>query len=234
MSRRENGFTLIEIAIALVVLALLLGSILVPLTTQVEQKQVSDTQKALEEIKDALVGHAVAYGYLPCPDTNNDGLEDVNAGTGKCSSISSSIAAGNLPWQTLGVARADVWGNRFRYLVREEYARRPPDTLFSLNTTSPNVRVCPSASSCGTSLTSSAVAAILSLGKNGYGATNSFTGIQNPAPTSADELENINDDRNVVSRVISAPGSAAGEFDDIVTWLSPYILFNRMVAAGKL
>jgi hypothetical protein len=25
-----------------------------------------------------------------------------------------------------------------------------------------------------------------------------------------------------------------GEFDDIVTWISPNILFNRMVSAGKL
>jgi prepilin-type N-terminal cleavage/methylation domain-containing protein len=228
-----RGFTLVELAVAIFIIALLLGSIVVPLTTQVEQKQISNTQKALDEIKEALIGHAVAFGYLPCPDTNNDGLEDVNAGSGQCSSISSNIAGGNLPWQTLGVANADAWGNRFRYIVREEFARRTPNTLFSFSTTA-NVRVCPSASSCGTSLTSSAVAAILSLGKNGYGATNSLTGTQNPAPTNADELENVDDNRTVVSRVISAPGSSAGEFDDIVTWLSPYVLFNRMVAAGKL
>jgi len=29
-------------------------------------------------------------------------------------------------------------------------------------------------------------------------------------------------------------GSTAGEFDDVVTWLGKYTLFNRMVAAGKL
>jgi len=29
-------------------------------------------------------------------------------------------------------------------------------------------------------------------------------------------------------------GAATSEFDDIVTWLSPNILFNRMVVAGKL
>jgi prepilin-type N-terminal cleavage/methylation domain-containing protein len=231
--KTARGFTLIELAVAIFIIALLLGSIVVPLTTQVEQKQISNTQKALDEIKEALIGHAVAFGYLPCPDTNNDGLEDVNAGTGQCSSISSNIAGGNLPWQTLGVTNADAWGNRFRYIVREEFARRTPNTLFSLSATA-NVRVCPSASSCGTSLTSSAVAALLSLGKNGYGATNSLTGAQNPAPTSADEVENTNDDRTVVSRVTSASGSSAGEFDDIVTWLSPYVLFNRMVTAGKL
>lgn len=232
--KRSHGFTLIELAVAIFVIALLLGSILVPLTTQVEQRQTSDTQKTLEEIKEALIGHAIAYRYLPCPDTDNDGLENVNAVSGLCSSIATNIAAGNLPWQTLGVASADVWGNRFRYIVREEYARRSPDTPFDLNTTAPNVRVCPAAASCGISLTSSAVAAILSLGKNGYGATNSNTGANNPNPASADELENINNDRTLVSRVITSSDSPVGEFDDIVIWLPRYILLNRMVTAGKL
>ncbi|MFN7087124.1 MAG: type II secretion system protein [Burkholderiales bacterium] len=232
--KHSRGFTLIELAVAIFVVTLLLGSILVPLATQVEQKQISDTQKTLEEIKETLIGHAIAYGYLPCPDTDNDGLENVNAGSGQCSSIVSSIAAGNLPWQTLGVASADIWGNRFGYVMREEYARRAPAVSFGLNTTAPNVRVCPAAAACGTSLTSSAVAAVLSFGKNGYGATNGSTGASNPNPASADELENVNGDRTLVSRVITPATAPAGEFDDIVIWLPRYILLNRMVSAGKL
>lgn len=229
----SRGFTLIELAVAMFILVLLLGSILVPLATQVEQRQISDTQRTLEEVKEALVGFAVVNGYLPCPDTDNDGLENVNAATGICSTVASSIAAGNLPWQTLGVASADVWGNRFRYVVHDRYARRSPASTFALNTTAPNVRACASAT-CGSILASNAVAAILSYGKNGYGATSSLSGAVNPAPTSADELENTNNDRTVVSRVQTPAGTSAGEFDDIVTWLPLYILFNRMVTAGKL
>jgi hypothetical protein len=37
-----------------------------------------------------------------------------------------------------------------------------------------------------------------------------------------------------VSRNPSSPGAPGGEFDDIVSWLPTGILFNRMVAAGKL
>jgi len=228
----QKGFTLIELAIAAFVIALLLGSLLVPLATQVEQRQISDTEKTLAEIKEALIGFAVANSYLPCPDTDNDGVENVTAGV--CTGAASGIASGNLPWQTLGVASADVWGNRFSYVIREEYARRSPSTSFTLSTTVANVRVCPTAATCGSSLTSSAIAAILSYGRNGYGATNSQTGAVNPAPTSADELENIDADRDIVSRIPTAQGAAAGEFDDIVTWLPLYTLFNRMVAAGKL
>jgi|SRR5688572_14106064 len=228
----EHGFTLIELAVAIFIIALVLGSLLVPLATQVEQRQVSDTQKTLDEIREALVGHAIARGYLPCPDTDNDGVENVAAGV--CTSVSADIAAGNLPWQTLGVASSDVWGNRFRYVIREEYARRAPSTAFSVSTTSANVRVCPTATTCGSALTSSAVAVVLSHGKNGNGATSGQTGAPNAMPTSADELENTDTDRDVVSRVHSAVGTAAGEYDDIVTWLPLYTLLNRMVAAGKL
>lgn len=233
--KQARGFSLIELAVAIFVVSLLLGGILVPLATQVGQKQISDTQKTLNEIKEALLGHAVAYGYLPCPDTDNDGLENADLSSGKCSSISSGIAGGNLPWATLGLANSDAWGNRFRYAVREEYSRRPPgSTAFSLLTATANLRVCSTASSCSPSLTSSAVAVVLSHGRNGYGATNGTTGSSNPDPASNDEKENWDNDRDFVSRIATTPDTSAGEFDDIVTWLPLYVLFNRMVMAGKL
>src|SRR5687767_8707088 len=73
-----RGFTLVEIAIAIFIIMLLLGSILVPLTTQVEQRQVSETQKMLKDIKEALISHAVAKGYLPCPDRPSGGAGGAN------------------------------------------------------------------------------------------------------------------------------------------------------------
>lgn len=231
--RQATGFTLIEMAVALFIITLLLGSLLVPLATQVEQKQISDTQKTEDEIREALLGFALANGYLPCPDTDNDGVENVNAGSGQCASISSGIAGGNLPWVTLGVADVDAWGNRFRYVMNEQFARRSPATPFTLSTGGTDVRVC-TTQACSSTLSTTAAAAILSLGKNGYGAVNSLSGSANTAPTSADELDNTDSDRDVVSHVQSGVGSTAGEFDDIVTWLSRYTLLNRMVAAGKL
>jgi hypothetical protein len=53
-------------------------------------------------------------------------------------------------------------------------------------------------------------------------------------PTSADEPQNTNGDSTFVSRPPSPADAAAGEFDDIVTWLSKYLVFNRMVSAGRL
>jgi hypothetical protein len=47
-------------------------------------------------------------------------------------------------------------------------------------------------------------------------------------------MENSDGDKDFVSRPFSAANGAGGEFDDIVSWLSTPILFNRMVQAGKL
>jgi len=229
-------------AVAVFIIALLLGSILVPLTTQVEQRQISDAQKSIEEIKEALAGFAAANGHLPCPDkttaagagTANDGQEDVTVATGVC-----VTSEGNMPWVTLGVASADAFGNRFRYRVVSVFAQRAPAALFSL-ASSADLRAC-AVAACApatTLLTSSApngaVAVILSHGRNGLGAMNSLTNAPNPAPTSADEIENSDADTTFVYRSASATGAAAGEFDDIVSWLSKFTLFNRMVAAGRL
>jgi hypothetical protein len=50
----------------------------------------------------------------------------------------------------------------------------------------------------------------------------------------ANEIANADGDVNFVSRERSPVGSTAGEYDDIVVWLSPHVLKQRMVAAGKL
>ncbi len=237
---RARGFSLIEVAIALFVITLLLGSVLAPLQRQVEQRQISDTQKTLDEIRDALLGFAVANGYLPCPDkttaagagTANDGIEDVSSG------VCVATSQGNVPWVTLGVGASDVWGNRFRYQVTAAYSQRSPAAGGSFNlSTAATVNVWTSSAQT-VRLTGAApdgaVAVIISLGKNGLGAINANTGTLNPAPTSANEQANESGLSNFVSRTITPAGSPAGEFDDIVVWLSKPLLFNRMVAAGRL
>lgn len=235
MHKNTRGFTLIELAVAMFIIVLMLGSILVPLTTQVEQRQISDSQRSLEEIKEAILGFAVANGYLPCPDitsgTNaNDGAEDVTG-------TNCTASEGNMPWATLGVAGTDPWGNRFRYRVDTDFTNR--GTLFGFSS-SADLQVCTTAT-CSTTAPEStltqaapngAPAVILSHGKNGLGAINANTNVSNPAPASTNEPENTNNDNRFVSRVPNA--ASVSEFDDIVIWLSRYTLLNRMVTAGKL
>lgn len=229
----SRGFTLIEVAVVLFIVTILLGSILIPLATQVEQRQISDTQKTLEEIREALIGFALVNGYLPCPDTDNDGAENINAGSGLCATIAGGIAAGRLPHANLGLGNADLWGNRLTYVINENFARRSPATPFALSVAGTDIRIC-TTQACTTTLSTTAVFAVISHGRNGLGAVNFSTNAANPASASTDEQENSDTDRNIVSHPPFSGGAAASEFDDIVIWMSRYTLFNRMVAAGKL
>lgn len=242
MNDNTRGFTLIELAVAMFILVLLLGSILVPLTTQVEQRQISDTQKHLEEIKEALIGFAVANGRLPCPASSSAG-EESPPGGGNCSPNNYN---GFVPAATLGLATVDSqgfaidpWGNRIRYAVTNANGNAFTTTngmsSTGLGALAPNLLVCStatgiSATSCdtGKALTTGVPVVIYSTGKNGgYGGTG-LDEAANPNPNST------NNDRVFVYHTPTPSTATNGEFDDIVTWLSPNILYNRMVAAGKL
>lgn len=228
-----RGFTLIEFAIGMFLMSVLLSAILTPLTAQIEQRKVNETQSTLTQISDALMGFATAHGYLPCPDKTtgpgaNDGIEDLNAGATNC-----AVAEGNLPWATLGIGGMDGWGNLFRYRATTAFTDRA--TPFRLTTAGTLSVQCP-AGSCGvaTTYTNTAPAVVLSHGPNGYGAINGQTRANNIAPVSSDELANTDGNTTFVSRSLSAPGSAAGEFDDLVIWLSTSILLNKMIVAQRL
>ncbi len=247
------GFSLIEMAFVLVIVTLLLGGLLVPFTTQVEQRRIAETQKILEEAKEALIGYAIIHGYFPCPDKTtpltfaavtgppavpasvpNDGEEDYDS-MGQCRDY-----VGNFPYATLGIGVADAWGNRLRYQVTSDFAlHSTPFSLASLG----DIQIC-AVGDCSSFIARNVPAVIFSAGKNGYGAINAnrLSGdvTRNPCPTagcSADENLNIHNpvpSTKFLSRVATPAGTTAGEFDDIVTWISPNVLFNRMVAAGKL
>lgn len=229
--RPPSGFTLTELAIVLVIVALLIGGMMVPLTAQRDLQDYRETQKRLIEISESLLGYAASHKatttgrpYFPCPDTNDDGLED-RVGNG-C-----AAAEGRLPWSDLGVGREDTWGNRFRYRVDagNAYAYSNSATGFALGQAA-TLRVCEE-SACAKLVAKDLPLVIVSHGKNGLGAFNSSGGT-NPAPTGADEIANQNADNDFVSHATAS--TAGNEFDDLVAWISPNVLFNRMVAAGKL
>ncbi len=64
----KKGFTLVELAMVLFIVGLLLGGLLVPLSTRLEQESRSQTNITMGEIKETLLGYSVINGKLPCPD----------------------------------------------------------------------------------------------------------------------------------------------------------------------
>jgi type II secretory pathway pseudopilin PulG len=253
--RRSRGVSLVELAIGLLILSLIIGGLLVPLASQVEQSRVSQTQRQLEEIREALIGFALANGRLPCPASPlSNGLESQNpAGSGICT----NPWDGFVPAVTLGLSQVDAqgysvdaWGlaqNRVRYAVTTSntnaFTRAGQMRATGMAALAPDLHVCASGTgivggggnlcgAAGNTLSQNAVAVIYSVGANAATTTGgmSLDEAQNPNPNP----NNTNNDRAFVSRVRSVPGAAAAEFDDLVTWLSPNVLYSRMVMAGQL
>ncbi len=226
--RHAGGFTLTEMAVVLVIVSLLIGGMLLPLTAQVDQRNYSNTEKTLGDIREALIGFAASHSatdmkpYLPCPDTDGDGLENRVSIPGPCTNTE-----GRLPWVDLGLGSTDAWNNRFRYRVTLTFSNSA--TGFSLTPpTSGTLRICAD-STCASLLANAAPVVIVSHGKNGAGAFNSSSppGI-NALSVDPNELENTDADNDFVSMT---PGPT---YDDVVAWLSANVLFNRMISAGRL
>jgi prepilin-type N-terminal cleavage/methylation domain-containing protein len=231
-----RGFTLVELAIASLVMGLILSSILVPLSRQVEMRQKNDTQRILDETREALLGFALSKGYLPCPAiSETNGAEDRTGGT-----CTGGKRSGFIPWETLGVAKLDAWGRILRYSVTMNFASST--SPFSLST-SPDITIqTRNSSGVLTNLTnaSTVVAVVLSLGMNGNSGYND-QGIAQLLPTTwpgsfTDENTNSTATTTFVSRDQQDAGASGtgGEFDDVLSWLPAYTLFNRMVTAKLL
>ncbi|MGH7962423.1 MAG: prepilin-type N-terminal cleavage/methylation domain-containing protein [Burkholderiales bacterium] len=262
--RPKAGFTLVEMAVALVVVTLLLGGLLVPFVTQVEQRRVNETISRLEEIKEALIGYALANERFPCPaSATSNGVESFAAGGNATNGACSNFFNGFVPAVTLGISSVDAngyaidaWGltqNRIHYAVADTTINTigPPPAPLSFPFTRTGgmklvgmgnmsvanlLHVCTTgtgvtATDCSgpaTRLTRNALVVLYSVGKNAATGGTGTDEAANPNPASS------NNDRVYVSRAYAEGGSAGGEFDDIVTWLSSNILFNRMIVAGKL
>jgi len=259
----SKGFTLAELAIVLVIVALLTSGLLISLSAQQEAHRINSAEKQLQEINDALLGFAAAQGRLPCPATNATlGTEalcsnaaDASPANNACGAVTTPellpavlihgrCAApldGFLPAATLGLRPVndqgqliDAWNNPVRYAIttsqdgttfKYSYSSSNGMRDSGLANLQPSLTVCSrlqSAAACATNatLTSTAVAVYFSSGKTNSNGT--------------DEAANRDGNTIFVSHTPTPAGAPNGEFDDLVVWLSPNILYNRMIAAGRL
>ena len=289
---KQQGFSLVEMAIVLIILGFVLGALLLPLRAQREQAAQLQTTNTLESAKQALLGYAQQQGRLPCPatainfqgntDAGSSGQENPLGGThntviAPALPVPRCVAqSGYLPAATLGIEPTDAqgfaldaWNNRIRYAITADEssgfgsprtnnpaqiidATHPacggdtaPDFTTSGNLAAvgliclvPDLRVCASsaAANCTASinLINNAVAVIFSTGQTEVLEVNTLPVIVRP-----DETENLNavganqTDTIFVSHDISL-AAAPNEFDHLVTWISPYVLYNAMIQAGQL
>ena len=109
-SRIENqqGFSLVELSVALAVLGLLVMGSVAYWRSMSQQKVTAAEVEVLTRVRQAMLGFAHANYRLPCPATDDTGNEN-------CSPASLANQVGRLPWRTLGLPDASLAG--FKYGV---------------------------------------------------------------------------------------------------------------------
>jgi prepilin-type N-terminal cleavage/methylation domain-containing protein len=207
--KTTTGFSLIELAVVLVIIGLMLGGLLVPLSTQMETDRRKETAATMESIKEALIGFAIINKRLPCPDTNGDGRED-------CPSGAPNGGPKGLPFADLGVSQNDAWGNPWRYAVTNAFTLLAP--TFD-HTTVGNINVGTTNNVCVNALLASNVPALVwSNGKSDNGGV----------------LEAENTGVNNSCYIDAGYRQVAPLFDDLLVWVPPGLLLSRMAAANRL
>jgi len=136
----ERGFSLIELAVVMAIVAFLLGGLIYTLSAQVEQRNFEETRRRLDQARELILAFAITNGRLPCPARSaataapatvagdevvttatgciGDAVTDYYGGT------SGGITLGLLPARAIGYQQVDpsgfavdAWGNRIRYAV---------------------------------------------------------------------------------------------------------------------
>lgn len=251
---RQRGFTLVELSIVILIMGLILGGLAMPLSVQRENARLKEAAGQIADIKEALLGFALVNGFLPCPATpSSNGFAAPAAGA--C-----VRQHGFVPASTLGLSGTrnddnlllDPWASAVRYSVSAADVDGDGNWDFTSNgemrdvamaNLAPDLSICrtaagSTATACAdaaATLSGTAPLVVYSLGKD-WAVSNGADQQENqganvgggPSGTSY----RVANDSVFVSR--SRSTQAGNEYDDIVGWLSPLHLYQRLVAGGQL
>ena len=238
ISGHASGFSLIEMAMVLLIVGTLMGGVLVAVTQTTENSRRVTARNQLREVETALYGFAQVNGRLPCPARHDSNGKEAPDGGGSCTSPN-----GFVPSATLNLNGAvnedglllDPWQNPLRYSVattsNPDFTKTDSiSSFFSAGTTlssSNMLKVCPTAGcGAGNEIATQLPALVISMGADWA----NYTSFNEQANTGATlGSYNVNNDDEFVSAEY-----AEDQFDDQLVWLSPYVLFNKMISAGKL
>ncbi len=253
-TRKPRAFTILEVLVVMVIVALLASGLAMPLATQIQSRRQEDARRQLDEAKEALLGFAVAHGRLPCPASPSSRGQESFTPTGDATNGDcSNFHDGFLPGAALGLAPLDAdgfvrdpWGsprNRIRYAVfgaglSVNGVANPltrtngmqAATLTGLGAASHYLFICASgagvtASGCGPATNQLTRRAAFVLLSLGANA------IDAPLPAS-DEARNVDGDAVFVHRDASMVDG--NPFDDVLSWVPVTLVASRLLAAGRL
>ncbi len=239
---RISGFTLVEMAVVVVIIGILMAMGLAMTNSMMQNTQRSTTKDREDYVRDAMIAYFTANHRLPCPDngsnvgnTGRDGVEDrLVGGANPLVTSGCTTALGTVPFLTLGIAREraiDAYGNFITYRLdtarnwhlTSTFQASPGTPLVPCNP--PGIIAAPLVglsvfSAPATLQTGTAATVLISHGPNGLGAYNQGTtnASRNTLPAIAGEQG------NTVAAPAAPAGyrayvysdSAAAPFDDVV------------------
>jgi type II secretory pathway pseudopilin PulG len=247
-----RGFSLIELAISMVILMTMLTMGITAFSVQRENAAVSITKKRQDLIQDALSAYLGKYRRLPCPDVldaslNVVGRGDDNRATPDDVTTQCSKDFGVVPYIDLGLTHESVldgWENYITYRVTTDVlptldwtrstnfaAGKPGKLIVSLRS--------PATSPTPLTLTGTenAVVVLVSHGKNGLGAWTIQGTLNIAAATNTDEAENSDADTNFVfirREQTDLNIATYGAYDDLVSYAKASDLIAPLIKDGSL
>ncbi|MBI5213654.1 MAG: type II secretion system protein [Nitrospirae bacterium] len=192
---RKEGFTLIEIAMVLIIVGLLLTMGIALFGTLTKRAKHIESREAVKQAKEAVLGYAVKNGFVPCDQCS---ASHPNAA---CQPPTCDAAT----YEALGTAGArkqDSWTRDIVYYASDEIEGSGKNAC-GVNTTTMQVYECTNAT-CTTYLTKSNIAFIVY--SKGEDANGTGTGTASPF--------------RVREQASSYTDGATYEYDDIVQYVS--------------
>jgi len=245
LKRAHRGFSLVELAVVLAIVALLVGSAMMTLSAQVESRNNDETMRRLNAAAEAVLAYAIVNRRLPCPATAGTTGDEAFAGANCTTWYGGFLPARSIGFQPVDAAGygIDTWNNRIRYAVAQTVtgctgAAVNPHFVSMANLKAngvsckpndldicapvDNTIVCTAANRVVSTTTVAFV--VFSTGKNGAIAT----------AYGPHEIANTDGNAAFISHLPGGADSLTGTFDDLMVWVPAGTLYSKLISAGVL